>query len=275
MKNANAADIRFWRDDDLPFLEARGVQDGRRVCYDKHTHATFSIGVITAGHSTYLNGSTRQAVAEGSVVLMNPEEVHACNPIEDHPWSYRMFYVDASWLGDLQHALGFSSSRDFQPFSAVVTRDPLLYRGLNHLYATLIDPDSDTLHKHSTAIEFFSMLQQRSDSASIIAWPENHKISRAAEFISEHCLRALTLEMIADASEMSSSQLIRAFKRRYGMPPHAYLINRRVQYSQARLKRGHGIAEVALDAGFADQAHFQRTFKRLVAATPRQYMAAL
>lgn len=207
----------FWRDDKLPFLEARGVEDGRRVCYDKHTHATFSIGVITAGHSTYLNGNTRQAIARSSIVVINPEEVHTCNPSGDQPWSYRMFYVDASWLGDLQHALEFSHSGDFQPFSTVATRDPLLYRGLNHLYATLIDKDSDTLHKHSTAIKFFSTLHQRLSPASVISWPENHKVRRAAEFISDHCIKALTLEMIANASTI------------YG-----YLLTPNTAYSQRR-----------------------------------------
>jgi AraC-like DNA-binding protein len=55
------------------------------------------------------------------------------------------------------------------------------------------------------------------------------------------------------------------------MTPHAYLINSRIQYAQARLRRGEAIAEVALAAGFADQAHLQRTFKQLLAATPGQY----
>nr|MCS5560208.1 helix-turn-helix domain-containing protein [Marinobacter nauticus] len=53
--------------------------------------------------------------------------------------------------------------------------------------------------------------------------------------------------------------------------PHAYLINRRIQHGQSELKRGVSIADAALNAGFADQAHFQRTFKRVVAATPNQY----
>jgi len=57
------------------------------------------------------------------------------------------------------------------------------------------------------------------------------------------------------------------------MTPHAYLVNRRIQYGRARLKQGHAIAEVALEAGFSDQAHFQREFKRLSAATPGQYRA--
>ena len=39
----------FWHDPALPFIEARAVQDGRRVCYDKHSHPHFSIGAITGG----------------------------------------------------------------------------------------------------------------------------------------------------------------------------------------------------------------------------------
>ncbi len=73
----------FWHDPALPFIEARAVQDGRYVCYDKHSHPHFSIGAITGGHSHYLNQRSLQEVGPGSLVLMNPEEVHACNPIAD------------------------------------------------------------------------------------------------------------------------------------------------------------------------------------------------
>src|SRR3984893_3574630 len=97
------------------------------------------------------------------------------------------------------------------------------------------------------------------------------QLARAAEFIAENCTHPLRLEDVCKAAALSASHLIRAFKQRYGMTPHAYLINRRIQFSRAQLRRGHPIADVALDAGFADQAHLQRTFKRLVAATPGQY----
>ncbi|BCQ62520.1 hypothetical protein PBOI14_42700 [Pseudomonas sp. Boi14] len=55
------------------------------------------------------------------------------------------------------------------------------------------------------------------------------------------------------------------------MAPHAYLVNRRVQFAQARLRQGVPIAEVAQAAGFADQAHLQRAFKQHLGATPGQY----
>jgi AraC-like DNA-binding protein len=70
---------------------------------------------------------------------------------------------------------------------------------------------------------------------------------------------------------LSASYLTRAFRAQYGLTPHAFLMNQRIQYARGRLRRGHAIAEVALDAGFADQAHFQRTFKQFLAATPGHY----
>lgn len=55
------------------------------------------------------------------------------------------------------------------------------------------------------------------------------------------------------------------------MTPHAFVVNQRVQFAQSRLRDGEPIADVALEAGFADQAHFQRAFKQHLAATPGQY----
>lgn len=96
MKSALHTDIapRFWRDPALPFIEARSIADGHKVCYNRHAHEQFSIGCITAGQSTYLSEGEQWRVGAGTVVLMNPGVVHACNPIDDQPWSYRMLYVD-------------------------------------------------------------------------------------------------------------------------------------------------------------------------------------
>ena len=74
---------QFWRDAALPFIEARSIADGRKVCYARHAHEHFSIGAITAGHSTYLHEQAQFRIGAGTVVLMNPGEVHACNPIDD------------------------------------------------------------------------------------------------------------------------------------------------------------------------------------------------
>ena len=272
MNGSDDSQPRFWRDAALPFLEARAVADGRKVCYAPHCHETFSIGAITAGASTYFNDDAQERIARGTLVLINPQTVHACNPIDGRPWSYLMFYVDARWLGALQHELGVSSAGHFIPYASIQSLDQALFNGLTQLYATLHDPQADTLHKQSAAVEYFTLLQQTLAPAPTQPHAEPlQQLSRAADYIAEHCTEALRLEDICQAAELSPSYFIRTFKQHYGMTPHAYLLNRRIQRSQHWLRQGLDLAEIALAAGFADQAHFQRTFKRQLAATPGQY----
>lgn len=270
--NHDTTEPHFWRDAALPFIEARAVEDGRKVCYAPHCHETFSIGAITAGCSTYFNGDARERLERGAVVIVNPQAVHACNPIDGHAWSYLMFYVDADWLGALQHELGAGERGAFTPYSPILSRDPALFAGLTQLHAALLDPQIETLHKQSVAVEFFSQLQQTLAPSPTHPKAEPlRQLQRAADYIADHCTDALRLEDICLAAGLSPSYLIRAFKQHYGMTPHTYLINRRIQRSQHWLRQDRDLAEVALAAGFSDQAHFQRTFKRQLAATPGQY----
>jgi AraC-like DNA-binding protein len=262
---------RFWRDDGLPFIEARAIADGREVCYTRHSHEHFSIGAITAGRSTYVHEHSEFEVSAGTVVLMNPGDVHACNPIDDEPWSYLMLYVETAWLTDLQHQLGFSDDLAFRRFAITHTADADLFDGLQGLYEMLVDPQQDVLRKHSAAVEFFSEVQLRLNPVEQPLREPNFKLERAAEFIREHCTQMLKLEDICAAAQLSPSYLIRAFRQHYGMTPHAYLVNRRIQFARDQLRIGKLIADVALEAGFADQAHFQRAFKQHLAATPGQY----
>ncbi|MHC8391832.1 AraC family transcriptional regulator [Pseudomonas sp. MDT2-39-1] len=277
MKHTVAKDAdkapRFWRDDALPFIEARSIADGREVCYTRHAHEHFSIGAITAGRSTYLHEQAQFQVSAGTVVLMNPDDVHACNPIDDQPWSYLMLYVETTWLTNLQHQLGFSQELAFRRFSVTHTRDVNLFAGLNDLNEILVDPLQDVLCKHSAAVEFFTDVQQRLNPIDQPLREPNFKLERAADYIRDHCTCQLKLEDICEAAQLSPSYLIRAFKHHYGMTPHAFLVNRRIQFARDQLRNGKLIADVALEAGFADQAHFQRVFKQHLAATPGQYRA--
>jgi AraC-like DNA-binding protein len=261
----------FWRDPALAFIEARAIADGRKVTYARHAHEHFSIGAITAGRSYYHYGAETFEISAGTVVLMNPGDVHACNPIANEPWSYRMLYIDTPWLTDLQYQLGFSTDQGYRPFDTPYTRDPLLYRGLLALYRTLVDEQAEHLQKQSALVSYFSDVQQRLNPSPTPMREVNHKLERAAGYIRAHCTQALKLEDICLAAQLSPSYLIRAFKQYYGLTPHAFLVNQRIQFARNQLRQGELIADVALAAGFADQAHFQRAFKQHFAATPGQY----
>ena len=261
----------FWHDPALPFIEARAVQDGRYVCYDKHSHPHFSIGAITGGHSHYLNQRSRQEVGPGSLVLMNPEEVHACNPIAAQPWSYLMFYLDTDWLRSQQEEAGLGS--EFRPFDMTASRDPLLYQGLQHLHHQLVQ-GPDPLAREVACHLFSRQLLARLTPASWDDRPPQH-LQRAAELMQDDSASPLSLAELSAVAGLTPSHFVRAFSHHYGMTPHAYLLDRRIRHARTLLRQGQPLVEVALASGFADQAHFQRQFKRRVAATPGQYRTQL
>ena len=261
----------FWHDPALPFIEARAVQDGRHVCYDKHSHAHFSIGAITGGHSHYLNQRSLQEVGPGSLVLMNPEEVHACNPIADQPWSYLMFYLETDWLRSQQEESGLGG--EFRPFDMTASRDPLLYQGLQHLHHQLVQAP-DPLAREVACHLFSRQLLARLTPARWDDRPPQH-LQRAAELMQDDSASPLSLSQLSAVAGLTPSHFVRAFSQHYGMTPHAYLLDRRIRHARTLLKQGQPLAEVALASGFADQAHFQRQFKRRVAATPGQYRTQL
>ncbi|WXL24408.1 AraC family transcriptional regulator [Ectopseudomonas mendocina] len=260
----------FWRDSALPFIEARYVTDGRALCYARHAHATFSIGAITGGTSTYFNRDDWHHVQTGTVVLMHPGDVHACNPVADQPWSYIMLYVDCAWLGDLQQQLGFNQGPAFKRLDSIMSQDPALYSGLIELYQTL-STGNDLTIKRQASEQFFTQMLERLDAPAEASQDVHTQLEKAAHFIRMHCADAVKIEDICAAAGLSASYLNRAFKQHYGMTPHAFLLNQRVQLARELLRHGHTLADVAQQAGFADQAHLQRTFKHLLAATPGHY----
>jgi AraC-like DNA-binding protein len=70
---------------------------------------------------------------------------------------------------------------------------------------------------------------------------------------------------------MSPFALLRAFRAETGLPPHAYLNQLRVRLARRLLDDGLAPAVVAAEAGFADQAHLTRHFKRVVGVPPGAY----
>lgn len=250
---------QFWRDPALPFVEARRVGDGREVCYGPHSHESFSIGVVTGGRSTYLNGHQWRELAAGATVLMNPGAVHACNPIADERWSYLMLYVDLPWLQAQGFVLPVATWSDC----------PRLYGHLLEVFGQLFD--GHTVNAEAMLKTFFRALPVYLEVPEPRPLSAHPQLETAAAFIRAHRLDPLSLEDICAAAGLSRAYLIRAFRRRFGLTPHGYLIDQRVQHARAELRRGRGIAEVALEAGFADQAHLQRAFKQHLAATPGHY----
>lgn len=109
-----------------------------------------------------------------------------------------------------------------------------------------------------------------------VAWPAGRAdqlaaagaVTRAREYIDTRVGSNPSLEEIALAAGMSLFHLLRQFKAAIGLPPHAYLMQRRVDQARRLMLKGHALRDVAIRVGYADQAHFSREFPRFYGVAP-------
>jgi AraC-like DNA-binding protein len=264
---------RFLRDPRLPFVEVRDATDARAVAYGRHSHDTVSVGLVTGGRSTYVHERGADEVDAGTVVLMNPGAMHACNPRTGSAWSYRMAYIDADWWRRLQCDIDADRAGALREFDAISLRDPALGARVTRVCERLADPCADLLARHEAVVELATGLHERAGAPRREAGSPG--LARVAELLTQCCDQAFSLAELCAVAGLSEAHLVRSFKRRYGMTPHAFLLDRRIQRSRHELRRGRPIADVAAQFGFADQAHLQRTFRRLMATTPGHYRAGV
>lgn len=264
---------RFWADAELPFIELRATRDGRSLCYGRHSHAEFSVGLIEAGRSLFsLHGlAQEQLLGPGDLLLINPGLPHACRalPGHDEAWAYTMLYVDPAWLATLQ------GGRVFQPLAASLLREPLLVQGLRRLLASL-DSAAPAMRRRQACVDFFSALLHAAGRQQQALPADSQRLQAALDLLHAKADQALRLADLAAAADLSITHFLRLFRARLGLSPHAYQLDLRLQRGRALLRQGEmPLAEVAAATGFADQAHWQRHYRRRHATTPGAYRRQL
>jgi AraC-like DNA-binding protein len=279
----------FWRNAALPSFEGRRAFDSS-ACYLPHTHPALSIGIIDSGEATFTVGEHTHPLRAGDVVFVDERQVHACNPLPGARWSYRMFYIDRPWAlraaGASWSACEGTTLRGRlaeeaveQLTGALSCRDPKKARAIaESATATLLHrlpPATSAAPAQRRALELagaeLESHRGRGPRSSRTAPTEAGTLERARLELEARCEEAVPVSALARACGLSDTQLIRGFRQRYGLPPHAYQLDVRITRAKAMLRNGHGIADVAHALGFADQSHFHRVFSHRVAATPAQY----
>lgn len=98
------------------------------------------------------------------------------------------------------------------------------------------------------------------------------QLRRATDFIEENCLRNIRLEELAGLVGLSQSHFSHAFKASTGMAPHQWQVNARLRRAKNLIRRGNlSLIDIAVETGFADQAHFTRVFRKNFGTTPANW----
>ncbi|WP_212749789.1 AraC family transcriptional regulator [Acinetobacter proteolyticus] len=271
--------VEFWSDPDMPYVETRRACQSR-ICYKSHSHPTFSIGAVDAGQSHFSSFfAPIQLIEAGCLVVIPAYVEHSCNPLPNQAWSYQMMHLDAAWMTvlieELQHYTDLKVDFDtpyLPKLKPQIINQWSVYQAFSGLNAVLFDPKISLLQKEHDLIQVLTHILLPNFNWEKIE-PSRYFQQYLPDLLEclEGNIEGLSLQHLSEKMQLSRYALIRLFKHCFGLTPHAYQLNDKVNQARQRLRKRCDLAQLAYELDFTDQSHFHRVFKQHTGITPKQY----
>jgi AraC-like DNA-binding protein/mannose-6-phosphate isomerase-like protein (cupin superfamily) len=270
MPLAKVESARFWRDSRFRDMECLSASFLTHE-YAPHAHDTFSIGAIESGSQIATVRGRREETGPGDLYLIDPGVVHDGTP-GGEGYRYRMIYPDTKLFIDILEDVTGKAFNATPSFAGALPRDPQLAKAFHTAHRTL-ESGAGALESDESMFSVLAAIFARYGSTIVLPvdTKERGAVGRARDYLTENFDSDVGLEELAKVAGLSRAHLIRAFRREYYITPHAFLTDRRVLVARRLLREGRMPADVAVECGFADQAHFTRHFKSRTGVTPGQF----
>lgn len=252
-----------------PHLPGVELYSARLVdhAFAPHVHDGYSLGAIEAGVERFRYQGADHLAPAGTLVLLNPDELHTGQAEVDAGWTYQMLYIEPETLRAMTGSEAF--------FPDATTHDPALAEAYRHAFRHLWNAPDD--------IAFVSRFTQLVDTV-VGRYGKNARdmqrsgercrtagMQRVLDCIEAHLDDNLRIEKLAAEAGLSLFHFVRTFSATFHVTPHQYVQARRAARAKALLAKRMTPSDAAAAAGLTDQSHLNRWFKRTYGVTPAQY----
>jgi AraC-like DNA-binding protein len=235
--------------------------------FSRHRHDVYAIGVTVEGVQAFEYRGTVEHSLPGQVFVLHPDEVHDGRAEGPGMFGYCQVYVNPDRIAAALPAL--TGRLTPLPFAPPVTGDPVLAHAIRTAFAGSPEPLAlDDLILRLAA----GLLRLSAGPAST---PRGRVDLPAIERGRDLLRSRLTIVQSGEVEAVTGLdryQFARQFHAVYGTSPYRYSVMRRLDVARGWLRDARPLADTALAAGFADQAHFTRTFKAAFGMTPGRYL---
>ncbi|MGC4050652.1 MAG: AraC family transcriptional regulator [Paludibaculum sp.] len=239
--------------------------------FPRHFHDQLGFGVMTiGGHRSWSGIGTVEACA-GDLITVNAGECHDGIPLGGQPRGWRMLYMEPARVVSL---LG-EDLRGFPEIRGPVLNEDRLAGQFDTLFSLLSGGRPDPVAAEERLLPVLMSLRQRHCAPRADCDGPMPGVRRAIDRIESDPANPASLAELASLCGLSRFQLLRGFARATGITPHAYAVQQRLLLVRRLLARGVAPSQAALEAGFADQSHMTRAFKRQFGVPPNRYRTAV
>ncbi|MCS3780148.1 helix-turn-helix domain-containing protein [Tsukamurella ocularis] len=229
--------------------------------YPMHTHDVWTLLTVDRGRIGYELGGERCDSTTRSVTLLPPHVAHDGHSLTAGGFDKRVIYLESRMLTGVGRAVGRPTLLDGP-----------LRRRVDRLNSALTAPGEEFEAASRLALILERLQWHLDGNPQAPEMPRNRSVAHAFRDLLDGRIReGMTLAEAGRALYVDPTHLVREFSREFGLPPHRYLIGRRVELARGMLLAGGAPAEVSVEAGFHDQSHLNRHFKSMVGTTPGRY----
>lgn len=233
--------------------------------FTKHFHDTYTIGL------TYEGVLKTQICKESfeshkySIRISNPGEVHGG---VSKQWSHANFYPTIELISNLYEEIFHEKKIPY--FTRHIIEDKQLFFKLHDFFNSYFKKEDEILVE-SLLIEALSTLiiSNTVYTKKYKEIFEDKKIIKDTYELINDCIDSdFSLETLASNVSLSKYHFLRVFKKEFGLTPHAFIINERLNRANKLIQKGLSISQASITVGFNDQSHFTRNFKKYFGYTP-------
>nr|WP_272214207.1 AraC family transcriptional regulator [Marinicella sp. W31]MDC2877944.1 AraC family transcriptional regulator [Marinicella sp. W31] len=228
--------------------------------------------MTVSGVQTFSYRGAARFSTPGRLIILHPDELHDGGAGGEDGLTYRMIYLGPDRIGAALHGLSRVASLPF--VRAPVVDDPALRSSLMEALGDL-DSQMGELKRDDVTAEIASHLLRLGDGeAGCRRGPlARQALLRCRDYLAESAEANIGSESLEAIAGLDRFSLSRQFRAAFGTSPHRYLVQRRLERAKAMIAAGETLAGAAVSAGFADQSHMTRHFRKTYGITPGRFQA--
>ncbi len=237
--------------------------------YHPHRHDTYAISLTTHGVLAFGYRGADEVSTPGRVVVLHPDELHDGHAGAEIGFGYLQIYVEPALIFDAVQVL--RGGPRVLPF----VRDPVIdSTTLASAVRAAFRFRPEPIAIDSLIVQVAAGLIDADPSCQVIRSSRHldvDAVQRARQFLDAERQRVVHSSELEAISGLSRFDLARQFRQMCGTSPYRYLLMRRLDDARGLIDQGLPLSQVAVEAGFADQAHFTRVFKAAFGLTPARF----